>query len=149
MLLVISIVLAWEIMQSVLSGTKFSISSNIFSNNLPENFWDHLIISWEPLFTYSVKKAITRCNNFFVLFILTICPSFLGRSESVLSLKRFLFTLLLSWRWLCREFQETVKVLTFFNDNWSVKKLIILFLFKIFFSYWEFLSSLRCSDLSH
>ena len=97
------------------------------------------MIFWGFLFTYSVKRRVTRYNSYFLFIYLTVCSSSHGISDSILSLGGFLFTLFLSWLWLCREFEKIVKALIFFLDNCCVKKLITSSFFEIFFSDWEIL----------
>ena len=59
--LVISLVPAWIMMQSGLSANKFSISFNVSTG---KTFYGYLMISWEPFFTFSIKKEVTLYNNF-------------------------------------------------------------------------------------
>ena len=80
------------------------------------------MISWEPVFIYSVEKGY---NNF-SLFIYFICMcSSLVMWYSILSLRRLLLTLPFGLLWLCREFKEIVEAFIFFTGNCSAKKLLI------------------------
>ena len=64
MLLVISFVPTWIMMRSGLSATKFLFNLIFFKGSTGKIFNVYLITSWEPLFTYSIKNEVTRCNNF-------------------------------------------------------------------------------------
>ena len=132
--LVISFVPAWIMMQSGLSTTKFSISSNTFSVVPPGKF---LTVTWwsldSPLSLIPLRSESPVTKTFFFLFNLIVCASSLGISDSILSLRGLLFVLLLSWLWFYRGI-----VKAFFTDNCPVKKLIISPFFEISFSSWEF-----------
>ena len=77
---------AWIMMQSGLSATKFSILSNIFSE-IPTG--KCLTVTWwffeSPFSLIPLRRESPVTVTFFFLFILTICASFLGISESTLS----------------------------------------------------------------
>ena len=103
----ISFVPAWIMMQSGLSATKFSISSNTFSEVPPGKF---LTVTWwsldSPFSLIPLRRESPVTTTFFFLFNLIVCSSSLGISDSILSLRGLLFALLLSWLWFCREFEE-------------------------------------------
>ena len=65
--LVISVVPAWVKMQSGLTATNFSVSSNIFFEVPTGKFLTVTDDFLRVLFTYSVKKGVIHYNNFFLL----------------------------------------------------------------------------------
>ena len=121
--LVISFLPAWIMMQSALSATKFSISSNPFSEVPPRKL---LTVTWwslnSPFLLIPLRSESPVTTTFLFLFNLIVCASPLGTLDSILSLWGLLFALLLSWLWFCRGI-----VKAFFTDNCSVKKLSRLF----------------------
>ena len=127
--LVISFVPAWIMMQSGLSATKFSISSNTFSVVPPGKF---LTVTWWSLDSsfslIPLRSESPVATTFFFLFNLIVCACSLGTSDSILSLRWLLFAPLLSWLWFCRGI-----VKAFFTDNCSVKKLVISSFFRNLF----------------